>query len=458
MWKFSLNIGGCMKHCKHYLLFVLAGALLFLPVTSDYAYAISWGDIKEKINNFFNENTLQKIIPGTIITLGLGGALYYWWTRRGGGGAVPKSSESSKEEPSESESSEVSLLESEEELVAPYLKQFQVYSQFNGDGGGAASCGYQTLLRGMQVVNAKSEGESDEVLQITLNDSAPIAVYIGQGGEWRKDIIVRRKQQELKKMLHTKLVKALATEGDEKAIELYKSSLGFLEDKVIAKVKDPEKMVSPYDFTDDAIREALKKSLEQLKNDENEVLVAKLQEFNEIAHYFDFNKMRAECLSEDFILRLPDLIKKLNQRSDLQEDFAGDWLSDGELEYLWQEHRVDIIPLRVNCGFKAIANFELVDNPEVPKEFDEVAVYVDENVKQLLNKKQQIFQIFGLGTMKQTGATSGTRGHWYPLVMYQNQEGKRSYYIMDSASNSDRTKDENAWKIINLIEKAASSV
>lgn len=419
---------------------MLAGALLVLPVTSHYAYTISWNEIREKITKFFSEDRLQKIIPGAIMALGLAGSLYYWWIRKGGGASVSKPSESSEGE-------------SSEELVAPSLKQFTVYSQFNWDGGGAASCGYQTLLRGMQVVRAKSEGENDANIEKTLMDYSPIQVYFGPGGDWREKIIARRKDQELKKTLHLKLVSALNQNCDTKGKDLYKSALGFLEDIIVIISRNPQKSIKLYDFTDQAICDYLAQSLDELKNETNEALIEKLQLPEVISQCFDLEKMRKEVLSEDFILSLPQLIQKLNDDPDLQEDFEGEWLSDGEVEYIWNQDRSDIVPLNVNCGFKAIANFELVGNPDIPQEVDEVSMYIKEKIKPFLNTEWQAFVIFALGTMRQTGSTSGTRGHWYPLVMYQNKEGKRQYYIMDSAGNRDRTKDKNAWKIINLIEQ-----
>lgn len=434
---------GYTMNYRQCLLFALAGAVLLVPVTSHYAISVE--EVKASVSKFFNfdEDTLKKVIP-TIVALTVIGGLYYWWKSRRGGDGGEK-------------------LKTQKPLIGPEklsLQQFEVYSQFGTGGGGAASCGYHTLLRGMQVIKGKYEHESDEALQEILVNFAPILAYISEGSDWRNDIIARRKDQELKKVLHKNLITALTLQGDEKAIDLYKSALGFLEDIIIVNAKDPNYRIQPYDFTNEAIESYVKNSLNKLKNKDNEILVEKLQESNEIARYFDFDKMRKTCLSNDFILKLPVIIDTLNKRYDLQEDFRGEWLSDGELEYLWAEHRFDIIPteITVNCGFKAIANFELVDNPDVSKEFDEVAIYIDENVKPVLNKKQQMFQLFGLGTMRQTGEKTGTRGHWYPLVMYQDQEGKRQYYITDSASadNRNRTQDTNAWKIINLIEKAAS--
>ena len=286
-----------------------------------------------------------------------------------------------------------------------------------------------------------------------MNNSRPITIYIGKDGKWRKEIIARRKDQELKKLLHAKLLLALTQGDDAKANDLYKSSLGFLEDILVALSRDPEKRSKPYDLTDEAIKGYLIKSLDQLKNETNEDLIEELKSSETIDKYFDLDKMRKEVLSENFISNLPALIQQLNDDPNLQGDFAGEWLSDGEVEYLWEHNRSDIVPKGVECGFKAIANFNLVGNPDIPQEFDEVALYIKDNVKPFLNKEQQFFTIFALGTMRQGSDTKGTRGHWYPLVMYQNNEGKREYYIMDSAGNRNRRNDMNAWKIINLIEQ-----
>jgi len=427
-------------------------------------YAITMNEIKDKISQYFNfsEDSLKKVIPAAIVAFIFAGGLYYWWKgkRDGGEGGIIKTIPVEEEKLIEAEKPLLSLSEERKPLIKskiPSLTQLDVYSQMvKNTGGGAASCGYQTLLRGMQVIKAKNENDSDEDLHKILNNFDTIAVYFGDNGEWRQDIITRRKNQELKKLLHEKLLIAFIPHGDDKIIQLYKSSLGFLEDVIIVRAKDPNAKFMPYDFTDDAIQNYLKKGLDQLRNESNEILIDKIEEPNEIAQYFNFETIRQMCLSEDFILTIPTLINELNNRKDLQEDFRGEWLSDGELEYLWEEHRHDIIPVNVNCGFKAVANFQLVDNPDIPKEFDEVAVYIDQNIKDLLNKTQQMFQLFALGTMRQTGEKSGTRGHWYPLVMYQNKKGERDYYIMDSYDNHDRTdKNDNAWKIINLIEKAA---
>jgi hypothetical protein len=429
---------------KRLIFFLLISSLLLLPVTS--YYAVSWDDLKQKAQNFVNKEAVDNVLPGLMVAIGIVGGLYYYLT---------------KKDDDDLEKGQNTVIHKKDPLSlgsmavqsSPDLEQLQVYCQFNDDGGGGASCGYQTLLRSMQVVKGKSENESDEALQKLLNDPIAIDLYFGKDGEWRQAIIERRKEQELKKALHKKFILALNQGGDEKAKELYKSSLGFLEDIMVSISRSPEENIKQYDFTDEAICNYLLKSLEQLKNKKNEDLISKLQNVETINQYFNLKKMREEFFSQEFILQIPVLTKEINNRSDLQDDFLGEWLSDGEVEYLWQEKHGEIIPRNVTCGFKATANFEFVGNKKYP-DLDEVTPYIEDNMKSL-NEKQQFFTIFALGTMRQGSDTVGTRGHWYPLVMYQDSEGKRKYYIMDSGSRdkTNRLRDINARKIINLIEQ-----
>ncbi len=159
-----------MKHCKQYLFFLFAGALLLLPVTS--YYAISWKEIKKRASKLVDTETLQKNIPGALIVLGLAGGLYYWWKSRG------------VTEPIRFE------------IAGQQVTQFPVYSQFWSNVGGNASCGYHTLLRGMQIVEAKAHNKSDDDLQKTLKSSNFIAKYFGENGSWRQAIIQRRQNNK----------------------------------------------------------------------------------------------------------------------------------------------------------------------------------------------------------------------------------------------------------------------
>jgi hypothetical protein len=427
---------------------------LLLSSTNSFC-AYSWQDLQEWTLKLFNvdKEAAQKFMPFAIFAVGAvaAGSLYYWMSKKYN---IITQQPATPSQPTDVFPPSKNI--KPEPRLAPTLRQLQVYSQSNPDGGGGASCGYQTLFRAMQVVKSKSEDEGKKDLNKTLMDSIPIAVYFGNPnnpGEWRKEIIARRKDQELKKTLHEKFISALSEGSDAKAKDLYKSALGFLEDIVVDISRDPKKNIEHYAFTDEDIQYYLKKSLEQLKNNENEKLISKLQDPNVINQYFDFEKMRKNVLSKYFLLNLPPLVQQINNSPELQDDFKGEWLSDGEVEYLWEHKRSDIVPKTAQCGFKAIANFDLVANPDYDPEVDEVGLYVKDKIKPSLNIKQQLFQVFALGTMRQGSDTSGSRGHWYPLVMHQNKEGRRHYYIMDSAGNNDRTKDTNAWKVINLIEK-----
>jgi hypothetical protein len=455
---------------KWYISFFIAGSVLLLPVTS--YYAIDWQSLKDKAAAVMNKETLQKYVtPEMIAALGLAAGAYYLLMHNNGGKGNP---------PRRTDVNSTNSIGTDDHAQA-ILNQFDVYSQFNFGGGGGASCGYQTLLRGMQVVNTKSEHESDQVLQNVLNDSTPIAAYFGPDGTWRRDIIARRKEQKLKDIMHEKFILTLRPHCDEiiinlygeepyakimaeskkqsirelgdKARDLYTSALGYLESVIVVISSNPQQLIQQYDFTDQGIQYDLQKSLEQLKNPINKNLVAILQLPEVISQCFNLDRMREEFLSQEFLFNLPALMQQIYRNPEFKEDFTGEWLSDGEVEYLWENKKDEFIPRGVQCGFKAVANFELVGNRDIPIEFDEVALYVRDNVKPFLNKKRQIFQVFALGTMKQYSGTSGSRGHWYPLVMYQNQEGTRKYYIMDSASNANRRNDTNAWKIINLIEQ-----
>jgi hypothetical protein len=293
-----------MKFCKHYLLFALAGAVLLFPITSQYALDINWW--KEKISQY--QETLQKTMPGALVALGItGGALYYWWTRKKGGDDSGKGGEN---------------LIPEGLLKTPILKQLKVYSHFVDNGQGVASTGYHTLLRAMQVVQAKSENESDEDLQETVESPDLINKYFGSDGIWRQAIMRRR-------------------EFDDK----------------------------------------------------------------------------------------------------------GDWLDNEELLYLWYSS-FDIVPKDVECYLFAIPNFDVLGN-----DFSALEFYINENVRPVLYKKEQIFIIFALGTMDTTEEKERIHIRWYPLVMYQNKKGERKYYIMDSYDNIDRTKRENVKKMIELLEQ-----
>jgi hypothetical protein len=299
--------------------FLLAGSLLLLPVTSHYAISVSTQEIKDSISTYFNfnEDGLKKIIPATIIAFGILSGLYYWWTKKN--------------------KSEIGYIESFYIQDDIKLTQFQVFCQFNFDGGGLASCGYHALLRGMQIVQAKSNNKDDENLQKTLNDSDVVQYYFGKkgfffgkNGEWREAIMQKRQN------------------------------------------------------------------------------------------------------NRDY----------------------GDWIDKEEIQYLWENNKNKFISQEELCDFDVVEDVNLIGNPDV----DLTTAFILKKIKEILNTHKMYFVIFILSTMEQPkeGEELTMRyGHWYPLVMYQNEEGKRQYYIADSGSwdKTNRLEDPNAWKIINLIEQ-----
>lgn len=321
--------------------------------------------------------------------------------------------------------------------------------------------------------------KSENILKETLINSDVIQIYFGSNGEWRKQIIKERKAKEFKKKLHEKFAGSLNStiDGDveqkllkafcdsypkkcenatianavDKAKELYKSALGFLESEIVLEIDS----VVQHDFTNEALVKYIYVGLDEALTGKRKgaPLVEILQKEEVINKFFNFDKMR-DVLGSDNILVIKKIVDEIIASSDRQDDFSGEWLDDGEIEFLWKKERArrdSIIKSSAVCGLKTIPNFDFIGM----KDIDEVTPYIEEEIENHLNKKQQFFQIFPLGTMRQSGDTGRSRGHWYPLVMHQNNDGNRKYYIMDSANNRDRTHDRNARKIINLIEQKA---
>jgi hypothetical protein len=310
-----------MKFCKHYLLFALAGALLLLPVTSHYA--ISWEDIKKRARTFVSDDTLQKTMPGAVAAFGLAvGGLYYWWMSKKG-----------------INQDEISpYIESSYTQNGIKLIQFQVYCQFNPNGGGMASCGYHSLLRGMQVAQAKHNAVDDSTLQNTLNDFKAIQYYFskkgmfwGNNGIWRQDIIQSRKK----------------------------------------------------------------------------------------------------------------------------DMYTGDWIDKEEIQSLWNKNKNKFIVEDELWDLDVVEDVSLIGHPDV----DVTTSLLLKKIKLILNTEKMYFAIFILGTMEQPKKEDEDLimqyGHWYTLIMHQNQKGERQYYITDSGSwnKTNRLEDVNAWKLINLIEQ-----
>lgn len=409
------------------------------PITSNAFSWDSWRNVAaaplESITNYFDKETLNKLVPLAIIA-GLVG-LYYLMRKKTNLRGVDYYYRWVVNQP---------------EILAT-LSQLPVYSQINDDGGGGASCGYQTLLRSMQIVAAKINNESNELLKKTLMDQSTIAWYFGSSeSKWRREIIKKRKNDEIKKLLHKKLLLGLKSDGavrdyDKKTIskikELYRSSLGLIEDTILTKINDSTQLEFPYEFTDKEIKKFIKKSVPEPEG-EYAYLGEKIKTDQMIHDFFDFDVMRNELLAKDSILQLQPIIEDIKNKEEL-----GEWLNDGEMEFLWKKNKHEIIPMTAICEFKAISNFNFIGQ----EGFDEVTSYIAENIRPKLLSKEPFFQIFAIGTMTQYTDTSGSQGHWYPLVMQHKTDGTRSYFVTDSLGNGDRTHDERVLALIGMIEK-----
>ena len=438
--------------------------LLVSSVTTHSEF--SWQNTKEWTQGFLNidKETAEKIMPAAIF---VGGSLFaagllYWMSQKNNNRTIATNN------------TPADLIPFNAVLATkPNLIQLDVYSQSNGDGGGGASCGYQTALRSMQVVNGLGKNRDMDELKATLVDSGAIQKYFGKDGTWRKAIIQKRTEDKFKESLSSRLWQAFKKDLDEKDMYekefkgefktyddfngkvqgLYKSALGFIENWMleIARIKEIEKS---FDLTDDALRGYISKGLLNLQNDKNKNLIDLLSQERTIDSYFDYQLIRKNLFSDNWILDLQTLWKDVSEKFTRTQDANGEWLSDGEVEYIWNHHKKDIITSddafpKIKCGFQTISNFENIGQ----EGFDEVTPEIEQSLKPKINKKEQIFYIFALGTMRQSGDTQRTRGHWYPLVMHQNWDGNRTYYVTDSMNNNVRTNDVNVWKIINIIEQ-----
>ena len=424
---------------KRWLSFFLAGSLLLLPVTS--YYAISWNDIRKNYAKFISEGAAQKIMTVAILTLGLAaGGLYYYLTS-GKKGA-----------------SDFEVLG---EIQGIPISQLKVYGQFSWYGGGNASCGYHTLLRGMQVVNAKARGMENDLLEPILLGTQSIEEYFNLGypmGIWRKDVIAYRKNKVIADLLKKTLYRAFR---DRLSIEDYDEKIPLLYGSIINKEIKPELVKifekgseGDYEFrAEDFIRMIIKSSF--TPEDKNYAETTK--NVSIIRAYLDLDQVVQQLL--------------VMQLGEIKDPKNGDWLWDNELEELWKQQEelrqqgTGIIPNDIDCGFNPIADFSLIgkkDMIEIIKDgkkvgtkivdLDTVVPSIKEKLKKVARAQKNYFHLFGIGTMKQTGDKTGTDGHWYALVLHQKPDGARHYFVMDSMGTS-RLEDGRIVELIKAIEE-----
>lgn len=432
-----------MKYCKHYLLFFLSGALLLLPVTSHYA--ISWEEIKKKARTFVSEDG-TKFMPAAVVAVGLvTGGLYYWWMSRG----ITKSIRFS--------------------VADRQVTQFPIYSQFSlTGGGGAASCGYHTLLRGMQVINGVGRGFSSKQLEDLLMEDDAILYYFNFSnplGVWREQIIQRRKIVAIAELLKEKLFTALREEHlinnyDPKILEIYRSVINRDIKPELIGIFERDGSLSEYEFRAEDFKQLF------MKTDfvpEDRLYAEKVKESDTIDAYLDLDRVANELSN----MHLPT-IKDSNN---------GDWLQGNELEFLWEKQLMlrqkgqDIISNDISCGFTPVDDFNWIGKKSIESFRDENGNLQEREVdldtivppiKQKLNAmvilKRPYFHLFGIGTMEQSGdAFKQAGGHWFALILYQHSDGNREYFVTDSFNNVPRNNDARVMKLIRDIENQSDN-
>lgn len=459
--------GGMMNN-KRLLSFLIVGSLLLLPVSS--YYAMSLGErLKEKAKQYMSEDTIN-ILPGAVALVGLAAVgLYYYWTHN-------KSGDGSDIEVEEN------LIRSIVPLDYVWKKptQLQVYCQFDSGGGSAASCGYHALLRSMQLIQGKSQHMTDKDLEKVLMDSKIIEKYFGQDGKWREEIIEKRKIEKFKNAwagFFKSVIKENQLNRDdyELRIEKYKSALTWLKDDIIAKLENPEMKKEPYPFSLKDIELYIEEGLERSKRGSDiQQLLTDLQSRENINQYFDLQQMQENFFSKNDFIDLNELLQQVlnNLSFEGQKDLRGDWLTKEEIQYLWKHNKQNIISEEVLCGLSVIddvgviglkVKVDVYDPNTTNKIIGHKMVEVDDTISTFReelkkNIRGEYFHVFALGDMRHARGNEELvmdEGHWYSLVMHQNEEDKREYYIMDSASrnNTNRRKDPAALKIIELLEQ-----
>ena len=389
------------------------------------------------------------------------------------------------------------------------LTQYPVLNQFARDksndviGGGAASCGYHTVLRAMQLVAALASKADERQILIDLNDTNSIAAYFApkrqvtenketkeEMGEWRKMVIDSRKTIEFRRILTNQLDIAIAQKDDDKATKIYKSALGNVANYLVAVQSDPNKRQNKYTLEDEDIRDYIQEGLEKInaKNveeltklraggvsesnileiEQSIELIKKLTDQDIIQRYISFETIKLVLANDNTWLAMNVLWDQAINHSDRKIDFDGEWLDETEVGVLLPRHEKEdvtntIIPLTTVYEFRAVADFSLinlrVEEPVAGNQKETTVNYLYDTlptVWQMLedndNIKKEWFYIVAIGTMSQE---KGSRGHWYPFIVHQNDSGHRAYYVMDSGGTNRTLNDysgRNVRKLIDLIE------
>ncbi len=348
------------------------------------------------------------------------------------------------------------------------LEQYQVYNQFDDNGGGSASCGYHALLRSLQLIHSKSSNKPEATLKNDLMSPDLIQVYFGnERSDWRKKIIMRRKKEIVKKQFEDNRSSFIKSSENSANSELYKSALDQFKITILGWLYDAQEH---HDVDDRALVSYIGEGLEKLKQDrilykkldpeDTEINLAvdvfgELKKYVTMQKYINFSAIRDKMfLGQDRIDGI-SLLRTVNRLPDPNNNLKGDWLYPDEIEFLWEyekNKKDSLVPKNSVCGLKVILDPSLIGG----NIGDEFTSYVEKNIKQYWDSRQPFYFIFILGTMEHTVESkdkmTGTSGHWYPLTVYQDENQERFYRVMDSASSTNnRIKDKSVLRVIERL-------
>lgn len=345
------------------------------------------------------------------------------------------------------------------------IVQLPVKSQFGSDGGGGASCGYQAVKNGIEMVLALSgkdvpdfvkqfaptsqwKKERPEHLNGTLNDAGLITtLFGGECGTWRQLVVKERIFVQLKnKMMEDWRscvhMGAVSNNLDpEKVKNFYKSTIDALTSQCAYKILDGVVQKDPM--------------LSVIRNKALEVCAGKKQQEEIDAYYLETHKnntvgmLQDDLCSEQMVKQCVDVEKmKLPQLSDI-EDVNWQWI-DGD-------HMQTIMKYECQQGvLKGIHDISYVvcdDCSLLGTEFDPNQEVLTQAVQHAAHdpRHKVLFCIGNMHNSRESG--TGTCGHWYSMVWTKDR-----CYTMDSARDNNRVNDDNIKKIIDFFEQRVADV
>jgi len=393
-----------------------------------------------------------------------------------------------------------------------HLKQIYVANQFSAQGGGTASCGYQSFKNALYLIKALQDSESTENLETTLNDFNLINNLFGpinknSVGCWRTIIMQKRALAVFKNYLYhnlglkelnaieentyiqfptqecfpikkNKIRNAYATllnnytqDAAKSLIEGLTTQLIIHPDLFIEYIQDHLNTSTIKNIDDFITRESSEVNNTLHDNvtcdDYDELpglLYNYLSDIKTIEKYIDIKSITPFELSLDNTEQVFDFYNKNNSNP---SQLDGDWLQEEEiytLKKLENENNIQFIHdkrqgLLHNLDYELTIIEDVNDltgshgdsvNQEV---FQEIILKSQKGINKAKtaladNAKEKYIHAFIIGTATRY---QSTHGHWFVLALYKH-DNMHEYIVMDSASNANRLYDERVKKIISLLE------